>query len=129
MEDNKNNTDEKKFGEIIGLRDEIGEIQEAIAEFEVGKKLNVAIIAGLFGGKTTLINEIKKLSLSRATKITFSEIVRNKDLAFNLLMRKDIKLAYKKLLLSAILSTMVETTFQSLFDLSLKKQYHRGKYI
>lgn len=78
MEDNKNNTDEKDFGETIGLRDEIGEIQEAIADFEVGKKLNVAIIAEIFGGKTTLINEIEKLNLSRATKVTFSEIVRDK---------------------------------------------------
>jgi hypothetical protein len=76
--DNSNETDEKVFGEIIGLRDEIGEVQEAIADFEVGKKLNVAIIAGLFGGKTTLINEIEKLNLSRATKITFSDIVRDK---------------------------------------------------
>lgn len=78
MEDNSNRTHEKNFGEIIGLRDEIGEIQEAIADFEIGKKLNVAIIAGLFGGKTTLINEIEKLNLSRATKITFSMVVRDK---------------------------------------------------
>ncbi|AKB81129.1 hypothetical protein MSBR3_0551 [Methanosarcina barkeri 3] len=77
MEDNSSKTDETVFGEIIGMRDEIGKIQEAIADFEVGKKLNVAIIAGLFGGKTTLIKEIEKLNLSRATKITFSEIVRD----------------------------------------------------
>jgi len=68
----------KDFGGILGLRDEIGEIQSAIAEFEVGKKVNVAIIAGLLGGKTTLINEIEKLNLKRATKITFSGIVRDK---------------------------------------------------
>lgn len=53
----------------------------------------------------------------------------DKGLAFNLLMRKDIKLAYKKLLLSTILSTMIETTSQSLLDLNLKKRYYRGKYI
>ncbi|MGB9939372.1 hypothetical protein [Methanosarcina sp.] len=68
----------KDFGEILGLRDEIGEIQSAIADFEVGKRVNVAIIAGLLGGKTTLINEIEKLNLNRATKIIFSGIVRDK---------------------------------------------------
>lgn len=69
---------EKGLGEIIGLRNEIGEIQSAIADFEIGKKVNVAIIAGLLGGKTTLINEIEKLNLNRATKITFSGIARDK---------------------------------------------------
>lgn len=78
MEAHSNNTDEKNSGEIIGLEDKIGEVQRAIADFEVGKKLNIAIIAGLFGGKTTLINEIEKLNLNNSTKIIFSEIVRNK---------------------------------------------------
>lgn len=71
-------SEEKDFGEILGLRDEIGEIQSAIADFEIGKKVNVAIIAGLLGGKTTLINEIEKLNLNRSTKITFSGIVRDR---------------------------------------------------
>jgi hypothetical protein len=71
-------SEEKDFGEIIGLRDEIGEIQSAINDFEIGKKVNVAIIAGLLAGKTTLISEIEKLNTSRATKITFSEIVRDR---------------------------------------------------
>ncbi|AKB78505.1 hypothetical protein MSHOH_2022 [Methanosarcina horonobensis HB-1 = JCM 15518] len=66
------------LGEVLGLRDSIGEIQEAIADFDVGKRLNVAIIAEPLGGKTTLINEIEKLNISRATKITFSGIVRDK---------------------------------------------------
>lgn len=69
---------EKSFGEVLGLQEEIGKIQAAIADFEVGKRLNVAIIAEPLGGKTTLINEIEKLNLSRATKITFNEIVRDK---------------------------------------------------
>ena len=69
---------EKSFGEILGLRDEIGTIQAAIADFEIGKRLNVAIIAGPLGGKTTLSGEIEKINLNRATKITFSEIVRDK---------------------------------------------------
>jgi hypothetical protein len=74
-----NGSEEKGFGEILGLRDEIGKIQEAIADFDVGKKLNVAIIAGPLSGKTTLINEIENLNLTRATKITFSGIIRDKD--------------------------------------------------
>ncbi|RXA21890.1 hypothetical protein EQO05_01295 [Methanosarcina sp. MSH10X1] len=70
---------DRAFSEILGLRDEIGDIQSAIADFEVGKKVNVAIIAGLLGGKTTLINEIEKLNLNRATRITFSGIIRDKE--------------------------------------------------
>jgi hypothetical protein len=73
-----NSSDNIDYGDVLGLRDEIGEIQAAIADFEVGKRINVAIIAGLLGGKTTLINEIERLNLNRATKITFSEIVRDK---------------------------------------------------
>lgn len=71
-------SEKKGSGETLGLQDEIGEIQAAIADFEIGKKLNVAIITGPFGGKTTLINEIEKLNLNRVTKCTFSEIVRDK---------------------------------------------------
>lgn len=82
VEAHSNNTDEKKSGEIIGLQDETGEIQKAIADFGIGKKLNVAIIAGTLGGKTTLINEIEKLNLNRAAKFTFSEIVRDKKEIF-----------------------------------------------
>lgn len=67
------------LGEVFGLQDSIGEIQKAIADFETGKRLNVAVIAEPLGGKTTLINEIEKLNLSRATKITFSGIIRDKE--------------------------------------------------
>ncbi|AKB18333.1 hypothetical protein MSWHS_1470 [Methanosarcina sp. WWM596] len=73
---------EKSFGEIIGLQEEIGKIQAAIADFEIGKKLNIAIIAGPLRGKTTLSDEIEKMNLNRATKITFSEIVRDKKEIF-----------------------------------------------
>ncbi|MCC4770286.1 hypothetical protein FXV91_08810 [Methanosarcina sp. DH2] len=73
-----NGSEGKVLGEVLGLRDSIGEIQAAIADFEVGKRLNVAIIAEPLGGKTTLLNEIEKLNLSRVTKITFSKIVRDK---------------------------------------------------
>lgn len=71
-------SEDRNTGEVLGLRDEIGKIQEAIADFEVGKRLNVAIIAGLLGGKTTLVDEIERLNISRATKIVFSGIVQDK---------------------------------------------------
>ncbi|WP_410509664.1 hypothetical protein RSJ42_05465 [Methanosarcina hadiensis] len=74
--------EDRNTGEVLGLRDEIGKIQEAIADFEVGKRLNVAIIAGLLGGKTTLVNEIERLNINRATKIVFSGIVRDKKEIF-----------------------------------------------
>ncbi len=82
METHNNSSYRKEFVETIGLRDEIGEIQAAISDFEVGKRLNVAIIAGLLSGKTTLINEIEKLNLGRMTKVTFSEIARDKKEIF-----------------------------------------------
>jgi hypothetical protein len=71
--------EKRVLGEVLGLRDTIGEVQAAIADFDVGKRLNVAIIAEPLGGKTTLINEIEKLNLNRATKITFSGIIRDKE--------------------------------------------------
>lgn len=45
----------------------------------------------------------------------------SKDLAFNLLTRNDIKLAYKKLLLSTILSTTIEKNFPTFFQFMFKK--------
>ena len=57
-----NDSEGNSFDEILGFRDEIGNIQEAIADFDVGKKLNVAIIAGTLSGKTTLINEIEPVA-------------------------------------------------------------------
>jgi glycosyltransferase involved in cell wall biosynthesis len=53
----------------------------------------------------------------------------DRNLAFNLLIRSDIKLAYKKLLLSTILSTIVETNFPELSQFVFKKQYSCGRYI
>lgn len=78
MRTQHNGSEENSFGEILGLRDEIGEIQASISDYEIGKKLNIAIVAGPLAGKTTLLGEIEKINLSRATKITFSEIARDK---------------------------------------------------
>jgi hypothetical protein len=46
--DSAQNSGESSFGEILGLKEEIGKIQVSIAEYETGKKLNIAIIAGTF---------------------------------------------------------------------------------
>lgn len=70
---------EKDFAEVLGLKEEIEKIQETIADFETGKKLNIAIVAEPLRGKTTLSSEIERINLNRAAKITFSKIVQNKN--------------------------------------------------
>jgi glycosyltransferase involved in cell wall biosynthesis len=53
----------------------------------------------------------------------------DKNLALNLLIRKDIKLSYKKLLISSIISTMIETNFPAFSQLLFRKMVSFGKYI
>ncbi len=65
------------FTDIIGFQEEIGKIHAAIADFELGKRLNIAIIAEPFGGKTTLLDEIERKNPGRVTKIGFSATARN----------------------------------------------------
>lgn len=69
----------KDFVEVLGLKDEIEKIQATIADFDVGKRLNIAIVAEPLRGKTTLSGEIERINLNRAAKITFSKIVQNKN--------------------------------------------------
>lgn len=69
---------EKDFVEVLGLKEEIEKIQATIADFEAGKRLNIAIVAEPLRGKTTLSGEIERINLKKAAKITFSEIVRDK---------------------------------------------------
>ena len=72
-------SEEKDFAEVLGLKEEIEKIQETIADFETGKKLNIAILAESLRGKTTLSSEIERINLNRTAKITFSKIVQNKN--------------------------------------------------
>ncbi|MCL7412438.1 MAG: hypothetical protein M8353_02345 [ANME-2 cluster archaeon] len=65
--------------EIIGFQEEILNIQTAIAEFESGHNLNVAIISEPYAGRTTLLNEIEKMNLHKIIRFSFSSIVKNKD--------------------------------------------------
>lgn len=69
----------KPAGEIIGFKKEIADIQTAIAGFEMGNKLNIAIIGEPYGGRTTLINEIEGMKPGRIAKVNFSSIVKTKD--------------------------------------------------
>ncbi len=65
--------------EIIGFKDEIAGIQTAIADFETGHKLNIAIIAEPFAGRTTLVNEIERINYLKVTRLSFSSVVKNSD--------------------------------------------------
>ncbi len=65
--------------EIIGFQEEIANIQTAIADFESGHNLNVAIISEPYAGRTALMNEIEKMNPQKITRFFFSSIVKNKD--------------------------------------------------
>lgn len=69
---------EKEEAEIIGFQDEIVNIQAAIADFESGHKLNIAIIAEPFAGRTTLVNEVEKMNLQKVTRLSFSYTANSK---------------------------------------------------
>lgn len=74
------NSDKKApVKEMIGFQEEIAKIQTAIADFECGQNLNIAIIAEHFAGKTTLIDAIEKLNPQKVTRLSFSSIVKNKE--------------------------------------------------
>lgn len=64
---------------IIGLTEESLNIQMAIADFEMGKRSNIAIIAEPFAGKSTLLDEIKRKNPYRVTRLSFSSIVTSHD--------------------------------------------------
>ncbi|MCG7850070.1 MAG: hypothetical protein MIO93_12965, partial [ANME-2 cluster archaeon] len=64
---------------IIGLTEESLNIQVAIADFEMGKRSNIAIIAEPFAGKSTLLNEIERKNPSRVTRLSFSSIAISHD--------------------------------------------------
>lgn len=70
---------EASIKEMIGFQDEIAKIQTAIADFECGKSLNIAIISEPFSGKTTIIDAIEKMNPQKATRLSFSSIVKSKE--------------------------------------------------
>lgn len=73
------NESEKIPTQLIGFQGEIANIQTAIADFECGHNLNIAIMGEPYLGKTTLIDEIEKMNPEKVTRLSFSSIVSNKD--------------------------------------------------
>ncbi|CAG0958763.1 hypothetical protein METP2_00661 [Methanosarcinales archaeon] len=69
---------EKEEAEITGFNEEIINIQAAIAGFESGHKLNIAITAEPLAGRTMLINEVEKINYQKVTRLSFSSTVKNK---------------------------------------------------
>ncbi len=69
----------KNSAEIIGFKDEIERIREAITDFESGQKEDIAIISEPFAGRTTLVNAIEKMTAHKVVKRSFPSIVKNKE--------------------------------------------------
>ncbi|WP_445476305.1 hypothetical protein ACT9XH_06290 [Methanococcoides methylutens] len=62
---------------IIGLEDEIKEIQAIIDDLENGKVENIAIIAEQFAGKTTLANEMHRMNKEKIEIIPLSSVAKD----------------------------------------------------
>lgn len=64
---------------IFGMDEQIAAIQKAISDFEDGQRVNIAILALPYAGKSELVDEIVKMHPHEVTKVTFSSIIDNKD--------------------------------------------------
>jgi hypothetical protein len=62
---------------IIGFKDEIASIQNALAEFESGRKSDIAVISEPFAGRTTLINAIEQMTAQKITKVSLGSLIKN----------------------------------------------------
>lgn len=65
--------------ELKGFQKEIENVQAAIADFESGKKLNIAIITEPFAGRTAIANEIEKINAQKVTRLNLSCPVKNRE--------------------------------------------------
>lgn len=70
-------SDEKT--ELTGFQKEIKNVQAAIADFESGKKLNIAIIAEPLAGRTSIANEIETINAQKVTRLNLSCPVKNRE--------------------------------------------------
>lgn len=77
--DHMNSDKKEPVKEMIGFLDEIAKIQTAIADFECGQNLNIAIISEPFSGKTTILDAIEKMNPEKVTRLSFSSIVKSKE--------------------------------------------------
>ncbi|WP_321416979.1 hypothetical protein [uncultured Methanomethylovorans sp.] len=64
---------------VLGLDEPIATIQKAISGFESGQRLNIAIIALPYAGKSELVDEIVKIHSHEVTTVRFSSIISSKD--------------------------------------------------
>ncbi|MCC7576941.1 MAG: hypothetical protein KK926_08935 [Methanomethylovorans sp.] len=64
---------------VFGMDEQIAAIQKAISDFEAGQRVNIAILALPYAGKSELVDEIVKMHPHDVTKVTFSSIIDNKD--------------------------------------------------
>lgn len=74
-------SDEQDSGNklVFGMDEQIAAIQKAISDFEAGQRVNVAILALPYAGKSELVDEIVEMHPHDVTKVTFSSIIDNKD--------------------------------------------------
>lgn len=70
--------DEVIPAELVGFQEELASIQTAIADFESGQKLNIAVIAEPFAGRTAFLDAVEKMNPQKVTKLSFSSVVKNK---------------------------------------------------
>ncbi|WP_094227428.1 hypothetical protein [Methanolobus psychrotolerans] len=73
------NTEEAIETLVLGLDETIATIQKAISDFDSGQRLNIAIIALPYAGKSELVDEIVKMHPHEVTKIIFSSIINSKE--------------------------------------------------
>lgn len=63
---------------ILGFDEQVLKVQKAIADFEQGQKLNLAIIAEPFAGKTSILDIIEKENANIISRISVQSIIDNK---------------------------------------------------
>jgi len=63
---------------ILGFDEQVQNVQKAIADFESGKKQNIAIIAEPFAGKTSILDIIEKENSHLISRVPVSSIINNK---------------------------------------------------
>lgn len=73
------NGTEGGFEGLVGFKDEIERIRTAIAEFEAGRKSDIAIIAEPFAGRTTLVNAVEQMTTRKVTKLLLSSLIKTKN--------------------------------------------------
>nr|HML27170.1 hypothetical protein [Methanomethylovorans sp.] len=65
-------SDEQDSGNklLFGMDEQIAAIQKAISDFEAGQRVNVAILALPYAGKSELVDEIVEMHPHDVTKVT-----------------------------------------------------------